>query len=196
MEKRNKLILLILVALILLAIGIWILLKPFLSTPEQPPTLPTGVIPSGVQPTIPTGGSVPVVTPQDVKELEDLASAIVARIGSGSSMNGFKGYEDVLINATPSFQQKLTSEQQAMQKKHPVSGSAFGMVTRVVAVDSKSAVSGADVMPIILQVQQAEDAGNPSAPTKVSYKEVTVIFEKQTAGGYLLDGLSWKEVEL
>lgn len=196
MEKRNKLILLIIVALILLAIGIWILLKPFLGTPEQPPSLPTGVTPSGATPIAPTVGSVPTVTPQDVKELEDIASAIVARVGSGSSANGFKGYEDVLINATPSFQQELTSEQQAMQRAHPVSGPAFGIVTRVVAIDSKSAVSGADVMPFTVQAQQAEDAGNPSSPTKVSYKEVTVTFEKQTKGGYLLSGLSWKDIEL
>ncbi len=196
MEKRNKLILLIIAALILLAIGIWILLKPFLGTPEQPPSLPTGVTPSGAQPTIPTVGITPTVTPQDVKELEDLASAIVARVGSGSSMNGFKGYEDVLINATQSFRRKLISEQQALQKLHPVSGPAFGIVTRVVAVDGRSAVSGADVISFTVQAQQAEDAGNPASPTKVSYKEVTVTFVKQMEGGYLLDNLSWKDIEL
>src|SRR5258708_7909521 len=113
MEKRTKLTLLIIVALILLAIGLWFLLQPFLSQipAAQPPSLPTNATSGAVTaPTTPTAAA-PTPTAAGVKQLEDLASAIASRVGSGSSASGFSGYEDVLINATPDEQARLKAEQ-------------------------------------------------------------------------------------
>ncbi|MBI4139315.1 hypothetical protein HY479_04185 [Candidatus Uhrbacteria bacterium] len=198
MEKRTKLILLIIGALILLLIGLWILFQPFLPKllPAQPPGLPGAVSPGGAPPVQTPLTGKPTTIPQDIKQLEDLAAAIVSRVGSGSSANGFQGYDDVLINATPVFRETLRSRQQEMQRAHPANGPAYGIVTRVVSIDSRAAVSGADIIPFTVQAQQAEDAGNPAQPTRVSYTEVTVTFEKQSDGTYLLDNLEWKDIQL
>ncbi|MBU1908194.1 hypothetical protein KKF59_03670 [Patescibacteria group bacterium] len=199
MEKRNKLIILIFFAAIILATGLYILLKPFFpSTTEQPPELPEQVLPVQTPVTLPPTREENNVTalPQDLKELQDLASAFVARIGSGSSGSGFQGYDDVLINATPKFQAQLLDEQAAMQKAHPAAGPMFGITTRVISNKASSVVSGAASVTFVVSVQQAEDAGNPGAPTAVKYKEATIVFQKQSDGTYLINDVTWKDLEL
>lgn len=197
MSRRTKLILLIITTLLLLGLGLWLLLQPFMGTPEQPSTLPTDVTPSGSIPEAqePIQPSAPRIA-QDIRQLENSAINAVTRAGSGSNSEGFRGYEDVMLNATPSFQIELRAEQTSLQSAHPAEGASFGITSRVVAVDRKLAHSDADVIPFILQVQRAEDTGNPDAPTAVSYHEATVTFKKQTEGGYLIDGIVWKDIQI
>ncbi|MFH0986030.1 MAG: hypothetical protein V1882_10970, partial [Candidatus Omnitrophota bacterium] len=79
---------------------------------------------------------------------------------------------------------------------HPAAGPMFGITTRVVSNKASSAVSGAASVTFVLSVQQAEDAGNPGAPTAVKYKEATVVFQKQSDGTYLINDVTWKDLEL
>ncbi|MFH1078136.1 MAG: hypothetical protein V1745_02540 [Patescibacteria group bacterium] len=199
MERRNKLIILIVFAAILLAIGIYILLQPLLKN-AQPPSLPSNVTPNTtVTPGTGQGTNIPTTPaasakPQDIKMLEDLASVFVSRIGSGSSSDGFQGYSDVALNATMSYRETLKRDRAAMQAAHPAIGPAYGVVTRVVSVDSTSAVSGSQTMVMKLQVQKAEDAGSPTAPTRVSYATVGVTFTKQSDESYLVENVVWNEL--
>ncbi|MCR4278429.1 MAG: hypothetical protein NUV84_01485 [Candidatus Uhrbacteria bacterium] len=197
MSRRTKLIILIITTLLLLGIGLWLLIQPFISPPAQPPGLPTDVTPSGSIPSAqePVQPQAPSVA-QDIRQLENLAINVVTRIGSGSNSEGFRGYEDVMLNVTPSLQAYLQKEQTAMQTAHPVLGSTYGLTSRVVAVDRKLARSGADTIPFVLQVQRTEDAGNPDAPVSVSYHEATVTFKKQAEGGYLVEGIVWKDIQI
>lgn len=198
MERRSKLLILIGIGLLLLAIGLWILFQPFLPQSQQPPALPETATPN-TNVTTPT--TAPVVRPPsqptspDLKQVEDLAASFVAREGSGSSAQGFLGYTDVLLNATPSYRETLKAEQLAMQRAHPAAGPWFGVVTRVVSTDSKGVVAGSSPISILVQVQRAEDAGNPSAPTSVTYQEATVTLEKQSTGGYLVSNVVWKTIQ-
>jgi len=197
MERRTKLGLLILLALLILAFGIWYLLQPFFKTVEQPPQLPGQVTPGTNLPatsTIPLGGSSAGVAP-DVKRLQDLAGIFVSRLGSGASGEGLRGYNDVLINATVSYRETLLSEQNAMIAAHPSAGPHFGVLTRVVATDIVSAAAGASEMTFRVQVQQAEDAGDPSKPTRILYKEATVTFQRQADNTYLVSNVVWKDIE-
>jgi len=198
MTRRTKLIILILVAALLLGLGLWLLLRPLISPSDQPPSLPPGVTPTSTTPEIREPirpAQTPGVT-SDIRQLENLAANAVTRIGSGSNTDGFRGYEDVLLNATPSYQTTLRADQAAMQQRYPADGVLYGITTRVVSVDSSAAISGADVVPFTLQAQQVEDAGNPVEFTAVFYKEVTVSFRKQADGGYLIDGIVWTDIEI
>lgn len=202
MERRTKLGLLILIALIILAFGIWYLLQPIFKTVPQPPDLgnqipSSGTIPTstGGVPVIDTGGGAASVS-NDVKQLQNLAGVVVARLGSGANGEGFQGYNDVMINATPAYRSTLASEQQALRAAHPPIGEAYGVVTRTVSTDIVSAVSGANEMTFSVQAQKAEDAGNPGSPTRVSYVEATVTFQRQSDGGYLLSNVVWKDIQL
>ena len=200
MERRTKLILLIVAAVILLAIGVYILIQPFLpaTTPAQPPGLPTGPSPTAtIPPTAPAAPATPAApaVPQDVKRMEDLASIVVSRLGSGSSADGFTGYDDVLLNATPAYREILRTEQAALRKAHSATGPAFGISTRVVSVDSRGASSGAREAVIAVEVQRAEDAGNPASPTSVTYKKADVTFQKQADGTDLVASVVWKDIQ-
>lgn len=196
MERRTKLLILIILAAVLLAFGIWYLLKPIIGPSDQPSRLPSEITPSAnlPNPQIQPAVIAPPPLPPDLKQLQDLAGNFVSRMGSGSSWEGFKGYEDVMVNATSEYQALLRAERLALQKAHPESGPAFGMATRVIAVDASQAVSGADIAVFIVQTQQAEDAGDPTKPSKVGYKEATVSFEKQSKG-YLINKVVWKDIE-
>lgn len=197
MERRSQLLILIGIALLLLAFGVWILLQPFLQkTSNQPPSLP-GVSPNATVATSTAKAPLParpVIAP-DIKHVADLAGIFVSRIGSGASGEGFRGYEDVLLNATPAYRQTLKSEQAAMQRVHPASGPAYGVVTRALATDATDAVSGASTVSITVQVQRAEDAGNPANPTSVTTKKVTITFEKQGDGSYLVSNVVWLDIK-
>jgi hypothetical protein len=199
MQRRTKLILLIVAAAILLAIGIYILIQPFLpGTPAQPPGLPTGATPSVTIPSTGVTASATPATPAiapDVKRMEDFASMFVSRMGSGSSADGFTGYDDVLLNATPAYRQTLRAEQAALQTAHPVTGPSFGVSTRVVSTDSSGASSGAQEAVIAVEVQRAEDAGNPSSPTSITYKQADVTLQKQGDGTYLVSSVVWKDIQ-
>jgi len=197
MERRTQLGLLILVAIAILAFGIWYLLQPVFKTVPQPPALTGQALPS----TIPTStGGVPVVSgtaeplAPDVKRLQDLAGIIVARLGSGASAEGFQGYDDVMINATLAYRSVLRTEQQSMRATHPATGPQYGVLTRVVSIDPVSALPGAAQMTYRVQVQRVEDVDR--APSVVTYKEATVTFERQSDGTYLVSNVVWKDIVL
>lgn len=198
MEKRTKLGLLILLALAVLAFGIWYLFQPIIKQVQQPPTLPNEVTPSKDLPASSTQqipvGSGGTVVPQDVKQLQDLAKSFIARSGSGSSSDGFSGYDDVALSATLTERAALEKEQSDLQAAHPASGPLYGITTRVVSVTTVSGESGAAQMSFNLQTQRVEDAGNPSKPTSVTYKQATVTFERQPDGTYLVSNVVWTDI--
>ncbi|MBU1032827.1 MAG: hypothetical protein ABII13_04135 [Patescibacteria group bacterium] len=197
MNRRNKFFLLILLALLVLAIGLYILFQPLFERAAQPPDLPGGATPGAFVPeTPPTPIKTAPAIPADIKQLSDRAAAFVERLGSGSNSEGFRGYEDVMLDAAPKFRQTLQQEQEIMVQTHPVLGPVYGVIARVVSVDNSQAKSGADIVPFILQTQIAEDVGDPGKPFKISYIEVTLSFEKQVDGSYLVNGLSRKPLEL
>ncbi len=198
MSRRTQLILLILVAVLLLGLGIWLFFQPFLSQ-EQPEQLPEQVTPQTTVPevqepvrTTPSTGGISA----DIRQLENRAVDVVTRIGSGSNADGFRGYEDVLLNVTPALRTKLEAERAALQAQYPADSSSYGFTSRVVSVDRRLAKSGADAIPFILQVQRTEDSGNPGDPDAISYREVTVTLVKQGDGSYLVDDIVWKEITL
>lgn len=198
MERNTKLLLLIVVGLILLGIGLWILLSPILLPKAQPPQVPATQQTIVTPQTTSTAPRVaPTISPvaANLKRLEDQAASFISRAGSGSSADGFLGYSDVMTGATPAYRATLLSEQAEMKKAHPATGSAFGLITRVVTSSAKNTALDATVT-VIVQAQQAEDAGDPSKPTRVMYKEATVTMEKQSNGAYLVDGVTWADAEI
>lgn len=196
MERSSKLLIVIGIGIILLAIGLWILLSPILLPPAQPPTLPTTVEPTTTIPpskptTTPGTTTAPSPVAADLKRLEDQAATFVARVGSGSNVDGFLGYVDVQVGATVAYRSVLNAERAALQAAHPATGPAYGITTRVVASHAQNTALDATVT-IIVQAQVVEDAGNPANPTTVSYKDATVTMEKQSNNTYLVSGITWK----
>lgn len=210
MQKRTQLALLILLGLLLLLLGLYFLLSPYLESRRtaQPPALPGSALPfsvggrgttpagqGGVSPIATGTGAAPAV-PNGQRVVENSARTVVERVGSGTSGNGFLGYRDALTSMTANGQAALLAEQQRMQEEHPATGTAFGISTRVASSNLTQGQAGDARLIVTVQAVQTQDAGLPSQPVKVLGKQILVTFIRQSDGGYLADSLVWSDIEL
>ena len=204
MDKRTRLLIVILLGLILLGIGLWIFLSPILKqNAAQPPALPaqpsqqpaqpapTNTAPKQAPVVAPTPNAKP--TPQSgILALQNKVSQLAERMGSGTNENGFLGYSDALIDATANGRTQLLAAQKAMQAQHPASGPAYGITARAVTSNVDSGKYGDAQVVISMDVFVSEDAGNPGKPTAQSGHKVTMTMAKQADGSYLMDSFTWK----
>lgn len=131
----------------------------------------------------------------DITEAVNLASDTVARIGSGTSQNGFLGYSDALAAGTAKFQAYLESEQLRMKQLHPMQGDLYGVTTRSVSSKVLEGENGAEMIVVLIQTQKAEDAGDRSKPTNVTYEKHEVTLIRQATGEYLIDFIKTESVD-
>jgi hypothetical protein len=205
MSKRTKFAVLLLVALLLLALGVWFFIQPILKEKNaaQPPALPSQTTPYvptstavGQTPAPQNAVQTPPPTPEQNQQLviENKARATVERIGSGASGSGFLGYVDALVDMTKDGQQAALAEQKSMQQAHPALGQAYGITVMRNSAShlTKGAIGDAQVQ-VTVNVMQNVDAGDPSHPVESKRKNVVVTFAKQADGSYLVDGLAWSD---
>lgn len=210
MERRTKLAIVILVALVLLGLGFYLLLSPYFAqkqadqqqeqqatslpttgTQNRPPSAANGQIQQQ-----PVTSTAPVVLPNPMRTLERRAKAMVERIGSGTSADGFLGYQDALIDATAAEQEKLREERALLIQAHPMTGPRYGLSTRAVASNITQGNNGDAVIVATVDALQSVDAGNPRMPVQQQAKQILVTFVKQADGSYLIDNLTWSDVQL
>lgn len=205
MQKRTKLFLILLIALLLLAVGIWFFIQPLLTErrAKQPPALPTNVVPYAPQGQAPPqeAPSTAVQAPPTPAEnqgllLEHRARAAVERIGSGASADGFLGYADVISDATANGRAALLAEQQAMQRQHPASGPTYGISTRALSSRRIEGAVGDATLVMHVEAIQRVDAGDPSHPLQIKGKRILVTFVKQSDETYRIEKLVWSDVAL
>lgn len=205
MQRRAKLAIVILVGLLLLALGVWLILGPFLSTRpvvQQPPSLPGQVTPSVQKPapagSVPMATSTPPIAPSTermLRTLENMSRTAVERVGSGASSNGFLGYTDVFAQMTPAGRTSLLTQQKAMQQAHPASGSLYGISTRAVSSNLTQGNVGDPNLTMTVEAIQTVDNGVGSQKT-MQGKRIDVAFVKQTDGTYLIDAFTWSDLSL
>ena len=207
--RRNIAILLILIGLIALGFGLWILWKSFFSNPSGDLNLPGKgdlVTTSKDKPEpktieLPTNNVVGTSTltavdrSSDITESINRARDVVARMGSGMSQDGFKGFDDALVYGTQRFQEYLLQEKRQMQINHPAGGPAYGMTTRVVSADLVRGVNGGDEIVVKVQTQVSVDTGDRGKPMSVYYEEKMVTLKRQPAGDYLVDFIQTGSVD-
>jgi len=212
MSKRAKLALVIIVGLILLAIGAYFLISPFL-TPSQTEEVPIAEAPGTATlqnmkpapqkanvPSVAT--STPVEAPKPrtaedyLREMQNRARATVERIGSGSSQNGFAGYQDAFPECTASLKKALLAEQAELVMAHPATGTAFGVMTRSVSSKVVKGTYGDATVVLEIQAIRTEDAGNPRAPTSRKAQQALLTYAKQSDGTYLIDSIAWKDLAM
>lgn len=206
MSRRTKLLLIILVGILLVLLGLYIFFQPYLASRkevQQPPALPSDIQPSlsgsngssGKTATPQPRIQQPPPTPEQQKlnTLENKASAAVERIGSGASGDGFLGYADAMNGMTAKAQAAALASQQALQKAHPATGPQYGMTTHAVASHIRNGRIGDAKLVATVDAIQTTDAGDPSKPTSVTGKTVTVTFVKQADETYLIDSLVWED---
>jgi len=210
MEKRTKLAILIIIALLLLGLGLYLLITPFLQQQQAAEPLPgTNALQPAVTlpstPSQPANGQtepaavVPSVTPPPVdpmKALENKARSSVERIGSGSNQNGFLGYSDVMLDASDTYKAELQREQASMVAQNPLSSGPYGISTRSISVKLSEGKIGDAKIVFTVEAIQNIDSGNPSSPVSTMAKKVTVTFVQAAGDDYLLDGMAWEDKSL
>ena len=210
MERRTKLLLIILLGLLLLLLGLYFLLSPFLA--QRQAQAPAGAKPAtplvtatggkantGGQP--PTIGNAPVTAGTapvncDLRTLENRARSAVERIGSGTSGDGFLGYDDALLQLTDAGRAALLAEQAKLRQDHPAAGPTYGLSTRAISAKATEGAMGDASIMVQVQAIQRIDAGVPNQPVATQGKSVKVTFQKQADGSYLIDSLVWEDVKL
>jgi hypothetical protein len=190
MNRRNKLIILIvliLIVLLLLAIFLWSSFRPSEELPEP------------VQPEFPTTEAVIDTTPVEpitVSEeraerartgsLQALAKLFAERYGSFSSEASGQNLRDLMPLMTEGFAAR-TAEQIAAIKTSP---DYYGVTTRVVSVtveDMDEALGSARVR----VDTQREEARGTLQDTSVRYQTVILSFAL-VDGSWLVDGATWE----
>lgn len=200
---------LIILGLLLLGLGVWILIGMFW---PKGTTTPGNREPQAVQRDLKSaprtialsttiqGTSTAEQANQQIvspfQEAKRRAESVVSRMGSGTSQDGFLGFEDVMQDGTTNFQGYLRTEQARLKALHPASGPLYGITTRVVASSVDQGQEGDEKVVIKVQAQVVEDAGDRSKSTKVSYEDVLVTFQKQAGGQYLVDQILITPVKL
>jgi len=206
MQKRTKLLILIIVGLLLLLLGLWIFLSPILKErAAQQPSAPTQGTPYMAQPgqKNPTPGA-PQATgtstapaPVDaMMELQNKAKSLAERIGSGSSQTGFLGYQDAMLDMTANGKTALQKAQTALQQAHPAQEDLYTITTRAVSSTVTKGKIGDAQITISIETVQTENAGLAGVTPKPSAKRVDVTFVKQTDGSYVADAIAWSDIEL
>ncbi len=207
MSKRTKLFLIIFFGLLLLLVGVWIFLQPILnqrSAAPQPPSLQNStpyVPPSNASNVSRTSTSTLKAPSQPppinvLVQLQNRAKSLTEQIGSGSSQDGFLGYQDAELNMTSKGQQAIRAEQKVLQQAHPLSGSLYTLSTRAVSSVIISGSAGDLKIIVAVETIQTENAGIAGITPSSSAKRVTVTFLKQSGGGYLADRITQQNVDL
>lgn len=200
---------LIILGLLLLGFGVWVLVGMFwpkgTTAPgnREPQAIQRDIKPAprtialstNVQGTS-TAEQSGQIAVSPLSEAKRRAESVVSRMGSGTSQDGFLGYEDVMLDGTANFQTYLRAEQAKLKSLHPASGPLYGVTTRVVASNVDQGQEGDEKVVIKVQAQVVEDAGDRSKSTKVSYEDVLVTFQKQAGGQYLVDQIVITPVKL
>jgi len=197
MDRRTKIILLIIGSVILLALVIWFfvwpLLQPVLPTfsKPQPPAIgepqpPSTEIPNTTTPgganglnqdplTVSPGSDNPDV--QRIIELSRRAGVLSERAESGSSQGMFNNYADAALDASPELAKKFLAQQAELRKAHPETGPNYlTLARRLVEIpESRDTING-DTFLVRVQLQvQVTDNGK----TSIEYREAAVRFDRR-----------------
>lgn len=210
MDKRLKLFLIVLAGIILLALGAWIFLSPYLAERRaaQPPALPgevhpvgptqpstSGVVPKPVgtiAPTSPATTTAPT-SPSKTLAVQNRSRTVVERIGSGVSSDAFLGYRDVEEYFTANGVAALRAERAALMQQHPAGGPTYAISTKAASSQIAGAYGDATLVATVEAIQRIDAQGQPTVTVA---KRITMTFAKQSDGSYLIDSLKWEDVAL
>ena len=204
MQRRTKLALIVLVGILLLFLGLYLLLSPYLAerAAQQPPPVgnKTPLITGNGAPYQPQGGTAATGTGQNVPlntqlALEISARNVVERVGSGSSETGFLGYLDAMGSLTPGGQATLQADRAVMRQTHPPTAALYQMLTRGVASHATKGKLGDEKIEVTVEAIQDITTGLGAAPSSTG-KKILVTFVKQSDGVYLVDSMSWSDIRL
>ncbi len=200
MDRRQKIILLIIGSIILLGLVIWFvvwpLLKPVLPSaitqpPKVTPHAPVVNVPKNPDQNANGSSTAPgQFTYQTYEQNPDIATinemkrraGIVAeRAESGSNADGFTNYTDAAYNTSPKLQSAFAAKAADMQKAHPKSGASYYTIAKLLVATPENdlKISGKSFNVVVRLQVDVRDNGKQST----QYREATISF--------VLSGAQW-----
>lgn len=123
------------------------------------------------------------------------AEAVVSRMGSGTSQDGFLGYMDVMIDGTPSFRSHLEDQRRQTMERYPATGPLFGITTITASKDLIEGKIGNDKLVVKVLSVRYEDAGDRTKPIVTYNQESLVTLLKQADGSYLVSNVTTEKMD-
>lgn len=123
------------------------------------------------------------------------AEAVVSRMGSGTSQDGFLGYLDVLIDGTSSFRSYIERERALMMERYPASGPLFGITTITASKKMVQGQAGDNQVTVRVLSVRYEDAGDRTKPIVTYNQESLVTLLKQSDDSYLVSEVITKRID-
>jgi hypothetical protein len=199
MDRRTKIILLIIGSVLLVGAILWFvvwpLLQPVLPRIAAQPPAHVNANPVGNVPGKTAGGSASGTAPGEftyetyqanpdiatINEMKRRAGILAERAESGSSADGFTNYADAGLNTTKKLQSALGATADAMRKAHPAAGPLYlTIASRLVEIPENDMKINGNAFTVRVRLQvDVRDGGNRST----EYREVTVSF--------VLSGAQW-----
>jgi hypothetical protein len=202
MDRRTKLILLIIGSLILFAVVGWFLvwptLKPILPLPAQPPAVPKPnppvITPVEQNPTPnPNGQGGAAFNPGDVDaaaiaELRRRAGVLAELVESGSSQGRFENLDAAQLNVTPAVANFFKTMQTNLRKQYPATGKSYVTTARLLTTKPESDAFDDPTFYVTVQLQvQTRFDGTAST----AYREAKVTFT-QSSGEWIVSSYEAK----
>jgi hypothetical protein len=213
MDRRTKVILLIIGSLVVVGLVLWFIvyptLKPLFPTSfmaPQPPTLPSAVTPSGTAAPTPSpakrasqniADTVATFSPDAsvaaeqrvILGLARRAGVIAERVESGSSANAFENLSNPDAEMTPELVASLGTMRERLRAAHPSTGPLYLTIAQelVARPERQTQISGST---FLVTVQLQIQVRNGTTVT-TEYREAAVTFT-QSNGAWLASGYSAK----
>ncbi len=200
MDRRTKLILLIIGSVLLLGAILWFVVWPLLQPvlphfAAQPPAhqnaYPTGNVPGKTPGGTSASGTAPGEFTYEtyqanpdiatINEMKRRAGILAERAESGSSSDGFTNYADAGLNATKKLQSVLSATADAMRKAHPAAGPLYlTIASRLIEIPENDMKITKNAFTVRVQLQVDVHDGDKRT---TEYREATIVF--------VLSGAQW-----
>ncbi len=196
MSRGQKILIVIVGILVILALFYWLFLRQSLT--PQSPTSKTNVNVVAIPPiTLPNSATVSATVPEASEEeklksdISRLAAAFAERFGSYSNQGNFENLADLKPLMTEKMQAWTDNFIKQSQAAAGDSSVYFGVTTKALSVTAAEINETGGTARITVSTQRREASGNMASNSEINYENLELVFNKVN-GEWFVDEATWK----
>ncbi|MBI5072126.1 hypothetical protein HZB93_04570 [Candidatus Falkowbacteria bacterium] len=197
MSRGQKILIVIVGILVILALFYWLFLRQGLT--PQSPTSKTNVNVVAIPPiTLPNSTTVSAVVPEASEEeklksdISRIAAAFAERFGSYSNQGNFENLVDLKPLMTVKMQTWIDNFIKQSQAAAGDSSVYFGVTTKALSVTAAEINEAGGTARITVSTQRREASGNMASNSEIKYENLELVFKKIN-GEWLVDEATWSK---
>ena len=201
MSRKNKILIVAVIILLVLALAYWLFLRPKYTAPGES-TKPA----ANANTNVTTPVALPAVNiaepsseikiPDEDKlksDLSRIAAAFAERLGSYSNQGNFENINDLKVLMTEKMKQWADNLIEKTRTAAVNSSVYSGVTTKAVSTSISSLDESDGSAKIIVGTQRRETAGSMAGNEKISYQDLELNFEK-VGDSWMVDEANWGPV--